>query len=242
VSWRWLAELRKIEGVGAVCFSATASFTIAAVLAPVAAYSLVTARMEPRWLALAAYPLGFGLQQAIEGVVWLSLAAGDPRMIALAGRGFLFFSHFFWPAWVPFSVYWLERAAEPWRRRWLLAGAIVGALFGLSISLPSLLFDDWLSVDVVDGSIEYNTVLLYDDLVARSILKVVYAALVVSALMLSTERPVQIFGGIILISLLVAEHYFAHAFISVWCFFAAVLSIYVGVMLAIRVDAGARVA
>ena len=225
-----------------MCFSATASFTIAAILAPVAAYSLVTARLEPRWLPLAAYPLAFGLQQAIEGVVWLSLAAADPRVVALAGRGFLFFSHFFWPAWVPFSVYWLERAAEPWRRRWLLALAIVGALFGLSISLPSLLFDDWLSVEVVEGSIEYNTVLLYDDLVTRSVLKVVYAAVVVGALMLSTERPVQIFAGIVLISLLVAEHFFAHAFISVWCFFAAVLSIYVGVMLSIRVDQRERVA
>ncbi len=225
-----------------MCFSATASFTIAAILAPVAAYSLVTARLEPRWLPLAAYPLAFGLQQAIEGIVWLSLAAADPRVVALAGRGFLFFSHFFWPAWVPFSVYWLERAAEPWRRRWLLALAIVGALFGLSISLPSLLFDDWLSVEVVEGSIEYNTVLLYDDLVTRSVLKVVYAAVVVGALMLSTERPVQIFAGIVLISLLVAEHFFAHAFISVWCFFAAVLSIYVGVMLAIRVAPRERVA
>lgn len=221
-----------------MCFSATASFSVAAVLMPVAAYSLVKARREPRWLAFAAYPLAFGLQQAIEGVVWLALTVGEPQKVALAGRGFLFFSHFFWPAWVPYSVYRLERAAQPWRRRLLFTLAVTGALFGASIGVPSLLFDDWLSVEVVGGSVEYHTVLLYDDLVSRSVLKFAYAAIVVVALVLSAERSVQIFGGIILASLLVADHFYPHAFISVWCFFAAILSIYVSIMIAMRVRRG----
>ncbi len=225
-----------------MCFSATASFTVAAVLAPVAAYSLATARREPRWSALAVYPLAFGVQQAIEGVLWLALAAGHQDLVALAARGFLFFSHFFWPAWVPLSIWCLETQSEPWRRRALFALVVSGLLFGLSISLPSLIRHDWLSVEIVDGSIEYNTVLIYDGVVGRTVLKVAYAAIVVCALVLSTERLVQVFGGIILVSLLVAEHYFAHAFISVWCYFAAVLSIYVGVMLTVRARPAERMA
>ncbi|MEZ5816456.1 MAG: DUF6629 family protein [Hyphomicrobiaceae bacterium] len=225
-----------------MCFSATASFTVAAALTPVAAFSLATARRDPRWLALAAYPLAFGLQQAIEGILWLGLEASDPSTVAMASRGFVFFSHFFWPAWVPFSVYRLESTAEPWRRRMLLAFTIVGFLFGLSISLPSLMLDNWLLVEVVDGSIEYRTVLVYDAVVGRMVMKAVYAVLVVSALLLSTERVVQIFGGIIVASLLVAQFHFAHAFVSVWCFFAAVLSLYVGVMMALRVEPSPRAA
>ena len=81
---------------------------------------------------------------------------------------------------------------------------------------------------------EYKTVLIYDGLVSRTALRVVYAVIIVSALLLASNWHIRIFGGLILVSLLIANHFFAHALISVWCFFAAVLSIYIAIILAIE--------
>ncbi|MDX2157479.1 MAG: DUF6629 family protein [Hyphomicrobiaceae bacterium] len=215
-----------------MCFSATASFTLAAALAPVAAYTLATASQAGRqWHPIAAYPLAFALQQAIEGVVWLGIGAGHAATIAAASRGFLFFSHLFWPAWVPFSIYWLE--SDPDKRRLLLALTIIGVLFGVSISLPAILSADGISIEVIAGSLEYHTWMIYDGYVGRGLLRVVYAGVVVTALFLASDRMVQLFGGIIVASLLVAAAFFDHAFISVWCYFAAALSAYIAGMMAV---------
>lgn len=218
-----------------MCFSATASFSVGAVLAPVAAFTLSRARCEPRWLALAAYPLAFGIQQLTEGLLWLAIDAKDALGAAITSRGFLFFSHFFWPAWVPLSVYWLELSAERWRRHILLALSVLGIVFGISISVPSLIWHDWLAVEIVGGSIEYVTRLVYDGIVGRQALKYLYGVIVVAALFLSREKMVQMFGGIILASLIFAEANFGYAFVSIWCFFAAVLSVYIAVILSMRV-------
>lgn len=192
-------------------------------------------------MPLAVYPLAFSLQQIIEGLVWIGVNSGDQTLVAVASRGFLFFSHFFWLAWVPFSIYWLE--SEIWRRRLLLCLTVIGVASGLSVSVPSLLMADWLTVEHVQQSLEYKTVLIYDSLVSRTVLRVIYAVIIVSALLLASNWQIRVFGGLILVSLLVASHFFAHVLISVWCFFAAILSIYIAIILAIesnqkRVKAG----
>jgi hypothetical protein len=153
-------------------------------------------------------------------------------MIAGASRGFLFFSHFFWLAWVPFSVCWLER--EPWRRRMLLSLTGLGTIFGLSVFLPSFLRADWLSVELVQSSLEYKTVFIYDDFVNRTVLRGFHALIVLSALFLSTDQRIRLFGGLIAASLLFAYLFFAHALVSVWCVFAAVLSTYIVTILAME--------
>ncbi len=183
-------------------------------------------------MPLAMYPAVFALQQIIEGLVWTGVNAGDQALVAAASRGFLFFSHFFWLAWVPFSIYWLE--SEIWRRRILLCLTGIGVASGLSVFLPSLLLADWLSVEQVQQSLEYKTVLIYDGLVSRTVLRVIYAVIIVSALLMASSWKIGVFGGLILVSLLVASHFFAHALISVWCFFAAILSIYIAIILAIE--------
>jgi hypothetical protein len=224
-----------------MCFSATASFTVAAILTPVAAYSVHRAsRTDTRWMAFALYPLAFAIQQAIEGFVWLAINADDRAMLAIASRGFLFFSHFFWPAWVPFSTYRLER--KGWRKTLLKVLAASGALFGMSICFPAFLQADWLSVAVVNGSLDYKTTLIYEGVVDRSTLRVVYAVLVVAALLISSERLVNLFGLVIAASVLFAHYWFDYAFISVWCYLAAIMSIYVAGMLRLeaRPSAGVR--
>ena len=92
--------------------------------------------------------------------------------------------------------------------------------------LPILVRMDWLSVELVRHSLEYKTTSIYDGIVDRRVLRAFYALIVVCALFLSSNRRVRIFGALVVVSLLVAYLLFAHAFISVWCFFAAILSTY----------------
>ena len=88
-----------------MCFSAGASFVASGGLAIVGVASLKVAKKEERIIAL--IPLAFALQQAIEGVQWLSLQSGCPSLPL--GYGFLFFAFIFWPVYVPLTVYLLDK-------------------------------------------------------------------------------------------------------------------------------------
>ena len=216
-----------------MCFSATASFTVAAILFPVGAYCIKTARrIDNKWMPLAISPIAFSIQQAIEGVVWFSVNSGDYAITAAAARGFIFFSHFFWLAWVPFCIYWLE--GELWRRRLLFLLTGIGILSGFLVFLSSFFITDWLSVEVVRNSLEYNLVLIYDGIANRTMLRGIYGLIVVSALFLSPDWRIRIFGVLIAASLIVTYLFFSHAVISVWCFFAATLSTLIVVILEIE--------
>ena len=65
-----------------MCFSAAASFATAAVLIPLGGYTLKTAwQKDQRYLGWASFPLFFGIQQALEGGVWLALGREDPSQV-----------------------------------------------------------------------------------------------------------------------------------------------------------------
>src|SRR5437763_578905 len=63
-----------------MCFSATASFSAAAVIGSVGIVTLRSAAAKPdrRILALAAFPALFALQQVVEGLLWLDLVSPEP--------------------------------------------------------------------------------------------------------------------------------------------------------------------
>lgn len=90
----------------------------------------------------------------------------------------------------------------------------------------SYLIGDWLEMELVNRSLDYRTTLIYDGYVNRTVLRLFYAAIVVSAFFLSTDRRIQLFGWLVVASLALTYAFFAYAFISVWCFFAAILSAY----------------
>ena len=214
-----------------MCFSAQASFTVAAILAPAGAYCVGVAKhVDRKWLPLAVYPVAFSIQQLSEGFVWLGLNSGDEVTVALASRIFLFFSHFFWLAWVPFSIAQLE--TEESRQKFLMALAVIAGAVGLSVYLPLLFMSDWLTVQSVEHSVEYSTVLVYDGIVSRTVMRTGYGLTIATSLLISSHPRVRIFGILIVGALLIAQQFFFHALISVWCFFAAVLSMYITMILA----------
>ncbi len=209
-----------------MCFSASASFTASAILTPVGIYSIGRAyHSDRRYLVLGSFPLLFGVQQAVEGLVWLSIEGGMQPEIHVTALGFLFFAYFLWPLLVPLSAYYVEAGYA--RRRLFLVLGLIGGVFGLSLYLPLLPNTDWLAVEIVRGSILYQSTLIYDDIVPRTGVRIFYAGIVGIPLLLSSVALVRVFGILILLSVICGFLFFEYAFTSVWCFIAAMLSIYI---------------
>jgi hypothetical protein len=217
------------EGVPIVCFSAEASFTVGAALLPAGLYCMWAAAVKkPSYLPLAAVPIFFGVQQIGEGFVWQAIHEGDPAQIRTASLVFLFFALAFWPFWFPFLTTWME--PQP-KRKVLFALLSVAAtgwfwmLFYPIVMGPESL----LTTQVAPGhhSVQY----LYGDLaiyryVPRTPLRVLYFLSVALPPVLGSDNWGRIPGLVLGGSALVAVAFFDYAFVSVWCFFAAVLAIY----------------
>ena len=139
--------------------------------------------------------------------------------------GFLFFSHCFWLFWVPFSIFWSEE--RPIQKRTLLGLTLLGGLLGASVYLPVWL-NDWVQVAIAHRHITYDVRLIYNDVVPWSLGRLFYASLVVLPLILSEKTAVNLLGGLIGLSMAITViMYQSIFFISVWCFFAAIISIYI---------------
>ncbi|HIK30636.1 MAG TPA: hypothetical protein IGS17_14660 [Oscillatoriales cyanobacterium M59_W2019_021] len=217
-----------------MCFSASASFTASAFLVPTGIYcvrealngdSLSSDWRKHEYLALACLPLFFGIQQGFEGILWLGLDAPNSIEITVSALGFLFFSHFFWLTWIPFSAFALEH--HPQKKNALLGLTAIGALYGVFLYLPLLFNPDWLNVSITHGSIDYQVRLIFENFLRGQQVVWIYVFFILCPLFLSSIREINVLGSLIAISAFLSSWFFSHAFISVWCFFAALISAYV---------------
>lgn len=108
-----------------MCFSASASFAVAAGTGAVGIWSARRAS-ESREIPLALIPLIFAGQQSIEGALWLWLGQ-DPQFpwIGPFASGFMFLALVVWPVWAPFSAVLVEGDRG---RRWAIAVILALAL------------------------------------------------------------------------------------------------------------------
>ena len=200
-----------------MCFSATASFTAGAALVAVGAFTTSRIR-QPAELPFALIPVLFGVQQLIEGALWLTFPDEAPHLNAVLTHLYSLFSHVLWPIYVPIAVLLLEDV--PWRRKVLAGIALAGAAVGLY--LMYFLIAEPIEARVVGRHIAYLSPHFY--VVPVMVLYVLGAC--VSAF-LSSCGTIRWFGVATFVSLVAAYAFYAVWFISVWCFFAAMLSVIV---------------
>ena len=209
-----------------MCFSAPVSFAAAALLVPIGLRSLHLAwHSDRRLLGLAAFPLVFGIQQFIEGLLWLNLGGFHAQYTQAAALGFLFFVYVFWPIYVPLAARALEHRGTL-RRILLLIAAFAGIMGGL-LYLGLLAGTSELQVSVLQHSILYQHRPLFDLQWNDWVVRTGYALIVTLPLLASSLTGLRIFGALIALSLVLSALYFDHAFTSVWCFFAAILSMFI---------------
>lgn len=195
-----------------MCFSATASFTVAAATAAVGFAAVRQVRHRPE-LFLAVVPLLFAAQQVTEGLLWLQLSGdGDSGTVAALSFAYLLFANILWPAYTAVAVLLIE--PDPRRRRIFGAIAVIGS--ALSIYLLAGLIGDPVSAGIRNHSIGYS-----GEPNPLSWQQIPYLVCVCAPLLLSSHRIIQVFGAVVLAGFLVSAYAYAVTFVSVWCFFAA---------------------
>lgn len=164
-------------------------------------------------------PLLFGLQQLIEGLLWLHLAQpglDDSRAVAGLSFGFLLFAEVIWPAYVATAVWFVEPDG---RRRYVLAAmTAIGA--AVSVYLLGGLIADVPTAFIHGRSISYS-----EDAGSLTVDHLPYLLSTILPLLISSHRAVRIFGGLVAAGFLVSALVYAGTFVSVWCFFAAASSV-----------------
>jgi hypothetical protein len=213
-----------------MCFSAEVSFVSAALLIPAGTFTMLKAYgKDPRYLPFATLPLLFGLQQFFEGLVWSS-GQGEAVWTTRYSLAYMFFSWLAWPVWVPYSAFFLE----PCRRRHLyLLLAILGGMIGALQYLPYFAHDGWLTTNFLDNAISYQGTHLLDLIVRPEFTYVLYLIVIIAPLVTSSIKEVNIFGYLVTIVLIITFTFFQFAYISVFCFGGAIMSLYIIYMIAI---------
>jgi hypothetical protein len=169
---------------------------------------------------MAAMPLLFAIQQAAEGVVWLTVgSAAHPLLHQLAVYLFLSFALAIWPSWLPWSLLMIEEDAD--RRRWLRRLVGVGA--AVSLYAAWLLLTWRPTAHVAGHSIGYHYQ-VSDWLVPQVGYLVLYVVPTVVPFFVSTVALTRWMGIVLLLGLVATMAIKRGALTSVWCFFAAILS------------------
>jgi heme A synthase len=206
-----------------VCFSAQASFIAAISLSALGIFLLKKARTRQAHL-LALIPLLFGIQQGLEGIVWVTLNNQDEisYLHKMSMYGYLFFATIFWPLYISITLYYFERNKT--RAKFLLLCILLGLVIACANSIGYLAKGAY--AVIIDHHIHYD---LFDS--QNSFLdsfnclgRIIYLVAAVGALFISSIPDIWIFGVLALIGFIVAQVAYAMAFGSVWCFFAAVAS------------------
>jgi len=200
-----------------MCFSASASFTASVALVALGAVAVRKARTRAE-LPYALIPVLFGIQQALEGALWLTFPDRAPALNVGLTHAYSFFSHVLWPIYVPLAALAIEPVGV--RRKVLAATAIAGAAVGLYLLLMLVRLP--ITARVVENHIFYDSPHFYVRLTMA-----LYLLGTCASLMVSSHRRVAVFGLAAFASAVTAYAFYAYWFISVWCFLSAVMSLVV---------------
>lgn len=197
-----------------MCFSAEASFAASAILA-VTGVAALKNHFSSSYFFLAVIPFFFAIQQFSEGLIWLHLTHhfGSEALFINAQRSFLIFGFLIWPIWIPLSLALIEKIY--WRR--LLLFIILFS--GLSLSLVNLYYGikGDISVQITQHSLQYS-----GEYPSQTFL---YPLIVLLPCFLSSVKNVWIFGILLIVAYFVASYFYTQTFVSVWCFFSAIVSL-----------------
>lgn len=197
-----------------MCFSATASFGAGTVLLGIGVLTWRSAQQPAEW-PFAAIPLLFALQQFIEGSIWLSFGGGWASLNAWMTDAYGFFSHVLWPVFVPLAVLLIEpRGARRHAQAVLLAAGVVAG-GGLLWSIAA----GGIASRPAGHHIEYIVPHGYSEMTMT-----LYLLSTGVSMLMSSHRTVRLFGLLALLSFGVAYAVYTTWFVSVWCYFAALLS------------------
>lgn len=197
-----------------MCFSEEASFTAAVAVSVVAGATIQMAGLS-RLTLLALTPLLFALQQFSEGLTWLHLkqVLEEGPLTRVAYNYYLLISLAGWPIWIPLSLLIAEREKTS---KTILFCFLVGGFLVASYNLFAI-FNGPVSAVAVGHSIRYEVNIPYNEVW-------IYAIFTLLPWFFSSLKSAWLTGLVFIFSFIVAGFFYEFTFVSIWCFYAAVVS------------------
>jgi len=201
-----------------MCFSASASFGAGIVLSVIGVASIKKTHHSSQ-LLFSSIPLIFAVQQIAEGILWVTLPNPDyVSLQKITTYIFLFFAEILWPMWVPIAILLLEKNATRKNIQKVFVGA--GLLVGLYLAYCLISFN--VEAKIIGYHISYS--LNYPSSLKYYVV-VFYGMATIVPPFFSHIRRMWMFGVAILISYIISAIFYEYYVLSVWCFFASVISI-----------------
>jgi hypothetical protein len=200
-----------------MCFSPEASFAGGIIISSIG-IATITKVHKPSQLLFASIPLFFGIQQIVEGILWLTIP--NPEYITLktiATYIFLIMADFLWPMMIPLSVWFMEEMKK--RKRVLLILLILGSSLSFYYAYCLVFYN--VNPEISGYHIYYKTDF------PRSLSMpafIVYLIVTITPLFVSSIKRTHLMGVLMFLSCLVTAIFFTQYLTSVWCFFAALIS------------------
>jgi hypothetical protein len=201
-----------------MCFSASASFAVGVALIGPGIYA-VKRTESSGMLAFACTPLVLSFHQIAEGFLWLSLTNSDfASWYNPALYGYSFISQPFWPIWVPLIMWLIE--TDKRRKNVLYYFLLLGGATSLYIFYCLITYG--VSAVAENGHIRY-----YLHFPNLNVLRLVKFVTIAVTPFLSTLRHAKLLASAMMASLILTYIFYTDYLISVWCFFGAILSLLV---------------
>ena len=186
-----------------MCYSATASFTAAGILA-IGAGALIAKNRNRRFFAMTLIPLFFAVQQLAEGFVWQDMSSQFWKTV------YLFFAMMFWPVYIPFSIYRADRCK--WQLLFIGMGITLALILGAG--LPAV------APQQMNHSIQYDGPILS---IHSLYYPTLYLFITVIPTWISPIRKMRLFGLLSLIAAILVFILDRAVFLSLWCFLEALI-------------------
>jgi Family of unknown function (DUF6629) len=199
-----------------MCFSPEADFTAGAAVAAVGVQTLRRVHV-PREVVIGSLPLLLGAHQFVEGFVWLGLRGQVSSGVGAAAReAYIVFANGLLPAAVPLGFVLLEPDRR--RARWLWPFAFAGVLLSCYLL--------WQVTAYPVGAQEQAHCINYTTHTPNGyLIPALYVAVTCGPALLSSRRYLRWFGLLNLIGVIATALIRADELTSVWCLYAALVSV-----------------
>lgn len=201
-----------------MCFSATASFGAGIVLSVIGIAAIRKAETRSQ-VIFASIPFIFAIQQITEGFLWLALSYPDYASLRWPTTYvFLFIAQVVWPFWVPFSILKLEK--ENKRKKIGRGLLLIGTMVSLYLAYCLIFYS--VEAKIIGLHISYE-----QDYPAglSNYGGFLYIIATILPPFISSNRRMWSLGTAILISYIMTTIFYEDYIVSVWCFFASIISI-----------------
>ena len=199
-----------------MCFSATADFAGSVVLGTIGIATLREVK-HPREMLFASMPLLFALHQFTEGFVWMGLNGTLSQAVAhSAAAAYVLYAQGLLPFLLPLGVMLLEPTR--FKQRQMLGFVVLGGVLMLYMLWGLIAYP-------LEISIQQHSVVYYNVITTTTFIAMLYVLATCGSLFFSGFSELVVLAWANLIGLLIVMMMKRYAFTSIWCAYAAVVSV-----------------